>query len=116
MEPRVLQNCWEERILLRKLTRIVEGRRVIAKEVDDKRTKEEAAAQQQKKAAAAEQAQRSTGPVDRTCTACTGSESGRPPGRPHCLTVIAQVSVGHPVDRAVDRWMGSVDRQVDRKA
>ena len=35
-----VENCWEERILLRKLIRIVEGRRVIAKEVDDKRTKE----------------------------------------------------------------------------
>ena len=34
-----------------------------------------------------------------------------PPSRPHCLTVIAQVSVGHPVDRAVNRWMGSVDRK-----
>ena len=49
---------------------------VIAKEVDDERRRK----QQQKKAAAAEQAQRSTGPVDRTCTTCTGSESGRPPG------------------------------------
>ena len=37
-----------ESLLMGKLTRIVEGRRVIAKEVDDKRTKEEAAAQQQK--------------------------------------------------------------------
>ena len=85
---------------------------VIAKEVDDERRRK----QQQKKAAAAEQAQRSTGPVDRTCTTCTGSESGRPPDRPHSLTVIAQVSVGHPVDRAVDWWMGSVDRLVDRNA
>ena len=85
---------------------------MIAEEVDD----EDEGKQQQKKAAAAEQAQRSTGPVDRTCTTCTGSESGRPPGRPHCLTIIAQVSVGHPVDRSVDRWKRSVDRPVDRNA
>ena len=81
---------------------------MIAEEVDN----EDVGKQQQKKAAAAKQAQRSTGPVDRTCTTCTGSESDRPPGRPHCLTVIAQLSVGHPVDW----WKGSVDRPVDRQS
>ena len=35
-----------------------------------------------KQTAAAKQVLRSTGPVDRTCTTCTVSESGRPPGRP----------------------------------
>ena len=35
-----------------------------------------------KQAAAAKQVLRSTGSVDRTCTTCTVSESGRPPGRP----------------------------------
>ena len=84
-------------------------RRVIAKEVDDKRMKEEEAAQQQKKAAAAEQAQRSTGPVDRTCTVL---ELGRPPDRPTRLTVSTQLSVGDPVDRC----KRSVDRPVDRQA
>ena len=70
---------------------------MIAEEVDD----EDEGKQQQKKAAAAEQVQRSTGPVDRTCTTCTGSESGRPPGRPKCLTVSAQLSVvfGRPTGR-----------------
>ena len=41
---------------------------------------------------------------------------GRPPDRPKCLTVIAQLSVGHSVDRVVDRWKESVDRPVDRQA
>ena len=43
---------------------------VIAKEVDDERRRK-----QQQKKAAAEQAQRSTGPVDRTCTTCTGQRA-----------------------------------------
>ena len=66
-------NCWKERILLRKLTwfaeRVVE---VIAKEVDDERRRKQ---QQKKIAAAAEQVDRSTGPVDRTCTTCASSRS-----------------------------------------
>ena len=81
---------------------------MIAEEVDD----EDVGKQQQKKAATAEQAQRSTDPVDRTCTACTGSEIGRPPGRPKSLTVSTQLSVGHPVDR----WKGrSTARSTDKR-
>ena len=47
---------------------------MIAEEVDD----EDEVNSSRKIAAAAEQVLRSTGPVDRTCTTCTGSESGRP--------------------------------------
>ena len=98
-----------EELWLRKLTRIVKGSSRKSATRDDGRNS-------RKQAATAEQVQRSTGPVDRTCTACTGSESGRSPGRPKSLTVSTQLSVGHPVDRPVDRWKGSVDRPVDRQA
>ena len=70
---------------------------MIAKEVDDERRRK----QQQKKAAAAEHVHS----VHRVRERPTARSTA-------CLTVIVQVSVGHPVDR----WMGSVDRPVDRKA
>ena len=89
-----------ESLLIGKLTRIVEGRRVIAKEVDDKRTKEEAA---ENSSSSRKQVGRSTGPVDRL--------QYQKFGRPSRLTVNTQLSVGHPVDRPVDQWKGSVDRQ-----
>ena len=101
------------------------GRRVIAKEVDDRQTKEQAA----ENSSSRKQRWRSIGPVDRPqyqkigrparstdVHNMQGSESGRPPGRPSRLIVSTQLSVGYPVDRSVDPWKGSVDRPVDRQA
>ena len=89
---------------------------MIAKEVDDEKTKGTAA---ESSSSSRKQVGRSTGPVDRPqyqeldrprCTNVHKLELGRPPGRP---TEVTQLSVGHPVDRPVDRWKGSVDRPVD---
>ena len=97
-------------VLLRKLTRIVEGsssdRRRSRRQKDEGRNSRKQQQQQESEVL-----------VDRpgrpTCTTCTRLELGRPPGRP---TRSTQLSVGHPVDRSVERWKGSVDRPVDRQA
>ena len=71
---------------------------VIAKEVDDERRRK----QQQKIAAAAGnrlvgRPVRSTGPVDRRAQHAQGQRAVDRPVDRHCLTVNAQLSVGHPV-------------------
>ena len=73
-----------------RLPRVVE---MIANEVDDEGEREQ---QQQKTGWSVDR------PGRPTCTACTGSEDGRPVGRPQSLTVSAQLSIGHPVGRPVD--------------
>ena len=76
-----------------------------AEEVDDEKTKGTAA---ENDSSSRKQVGRSTGPVDRP--------QYQKFGRPSRLTVNTQLSVGHPVDRPVDRCKGSVDRPVDRQS
>ena len=92
---------------------------MIAEEVDDEKAKETAV---ENRSSSRKQVERSTGLVD-----CPQYQKfGRPVrstdvhnvhklelGRP---TESIQLSVGHPVDRPVDRWKRSVDRPVDRQA
>ena len=92
------------RFVLRKMTRTVKGLSRKSAIRDDGRNSS------RKQAAAAKQVLRSTGPVDRTCTTCTVSKSGRPDRSTDMTDCKGPNSLLESVDRPGRPVEGSVDR------
>ena len=95
-------------VFVEELTWTSRGRRVIAKEVDDEKTKGIAAAVENRLAGrpARSTARSIRTSIDRrgrpTCTTCTGLELGRPPGRPTGKHPTLCWAPGRPTGRPVE--------------